>query len=450
MQEHNGRVLSILGATKCNLNCSYCFLHKNPAYLEEDAKVLAALQDGSYLKNIKKTLYELGIKYTEFDKFEVWGAETSLHYSESKDFFKEMLNTFPNIKEIGYSTNFMTDVQNQLDLIDDVEKYGPNEHYQFPLQISVDGPDWILEQTRHYKFEDLKKKIFEFIDAINRTKLHKVNVDLNLKATHPWSVLSKIISSKESIDEYYSFWNQVQYELSERVINGNLRIKTFNGFAPSLVYPDNFTKDDGILVANAARLVEDYDLARKYGLCFNPIFDIFGFDEIQNPYGHQGSCGKYVYSLVFKPDGSMAACSNGILDTNDKNLEWLKENDPQEYIESLRTRPYSYTYKEDGSVDYEAMKRHYAYMEGFWKYQPDFVLTNVCAQIYELSNAGIISPSYKDDFEKIYRHAVYISRKHGCYFTSLRATGTPYTPARGYLSLCCNGLLDYYEQLKRA
>lgn len=444
------RVLSIIGATRCNLNCSYCFLHKNPAYIEEDAKVIAALKDGSYIRNIKTTLNKLKIPYDDFSKFEIWGAETSLHMSESEDFFKELLRSFPNITEIGYSSNFLTDVQNHLDLINILEQYGPRDRYVLPIQISVDGPDWILSQTRHYKYQALKNNVLKFIDALNKTKLKKCHIDLNYKATLPWEVFEKIISSKESMEEYYDFWLAEEEDIGNKVINGNVHFKVHNGYVPALVWPYQYVKEDGLKITAAAQLIDANRLYKKYHLDRNMILEIFGFDEVERNYDPIGGCGKYVYSLMFKPDGSMAACSNGILDTNDKNLEWLKENDPKEYEESLRTRPYSDTYDENGNVDYNKMKKHFDYMSRFWEYQTNYVLTNICAQIYELSYAGLISDSYKRDPEMIYRHALYILRKHGCYFTNLRATGSPYVPDRSYLILVCNGLLEYYEAKKRS
>lgn len=444
------RTLSVLGATKCNLNCSYCFLHKNPAYIEEDAKLVQAYKDGSYIKNIKKTLTELKIKYQDFKKFEIWGAETSLHILEAEDFYKELLETFPNLEEFGYSSNFMTDINNHIKFIDILEEYSPQEKVCVPLQVSVDGPDWISEQTRHYKYQDLKDNLIHFIDIINSKKLKKVRIDLHLKATMPWELFHQIFSSKEKMEEYYDFWYNEENDINERIINGQLKFNAHNCFIPSLVWPYSYLKEDGIEIANIAKMVDSYKLPEKYHRETNMVLDIFGFSEVNENYLPCGGCGKYVYSLLIKPDGSMAGCSNGILDTNDKNLKWLKENDPKEYEESLRTRPYSYTYDCNGNVDYDKMKTHFNYMKDFWEYHTNFVLTNLCSQIYELSYAGLISPIYKEDFETVYRHALYIIRKHGCYFTNLRSTGTAYTPSRSYLVLVCNGLIEYYEQQKRA
>ena len=115
----------------------------------------------------------------------------------------------------------------------------------------------------------------------------------------------------------------------------------------------------------------------------------------------------------------------------------------------MNTRPYSYTYDNDGNVDYDKMLQHFDYMKDFWEYQTNYVLTNLCSQMYELSYAGLISSTYRDNFETLYRHALYIIRKHGCYFTNLRSTGIAYVPSRSYLTLVCNGLIEYYEQRKR-
>lgn len=444
------RVLSILGATKCNLNCSYCFLHKNPAYVEEDIKLVNVLKDGSYIKNIKKTITKLDIDYKDFDKFEIWGAETSLHIQEAEDFYKELLETFPNLNEFGYSSNFMTDINNHVKLIDLLEEYSPQDEVVLPIQVSVDGPDWISEQTRHYKYQDLKNNVLNFIDIINHKKLKKAKVDLHFKSTLPWDLFEKIFSSRESAEDFYDFWYNEEKDIKDHIISGSLDFNVNNCFVPSLVWPYLYTKEDGLKIVDIARMIDGYEMPKKYGYDSNMVLDMFGFQEVHENYLPPGGCGKYVYSLLIKPDGSMAGCSNGILDTSDKNLEWLKENDYQEYVESLRTRPYSYTHDKDGNVDYDQMLKHHKYMKEFWEYQTNFVLTNLCSQMYEMSYAGLISPIYKQDPEAIYRHALYIMRKHGCYFINLRSNGTPYTPSRSYVSLVCNGLIEYYEQQKRS
>lgn len=44
--------IELITSTGCNLNCKYCFLHKNTSYHEEDVKTLQAIQDGTFIKNI--------------------------------------------------------------------------------------------------------------------------------------------------------------------------------------------------------------------------------------------------------------------------------------------------------------------------------------------------------------------------------------------------------------
>ena len=68
------KVLGIISPAKCNLNCSYCYLHKNQSYIEEDKKIIAAMQDGSFLTNIKRSLYALNESYNNFYRLEFWGA----------------------------------------------------------------------------------------------------------------------------------------------------------------------------------------------------------------------------------------------------------------------------------------------------------------------------------------------------------------------------------------
>lgn len=48
--------LSVISSSVCNLNCSFCYLHKNQSYKEFDSLVRQAWQDGSYVDNLLKTV----------------------------------------------------------------------------------------------------------------------------------------------------------------------------------------------------------------------------------------------------------------------------------------------------------------------------------------------------------------------------------------------------------
>lgn len=37
------KTLGLISASKCNLNCSYCYLHKNQSYINEDEKIIKAM-----------------------------------------------------------------------------------------------------------------------------------------------------------------------------------------------------------------------------------------------------------------------------------------------------------------------------------------------------------------------------------------------------------------------
>ena len=48
--------VSLLGASDCDLGCSYCYLGKNCAFRNQDKNIVQAWVDGSYLNNVKKVL----------------------------------------------------------------------------------------------------------------------------------------------------------------------------------------------------------------------------------------------------------------------------------------------------------------------------------------------------------------------------------------------------------
>lgn len=54
MNKHDISCVCFMTASSCNLNCSFCYLHKNESFKEFDKEILQAWDDGSYITNVKK------------------------------------------------------------------------------------------------------------------------------------------------------------------------------------------------------------------------------------------------------------------------------------------------------------------------------------------------------------------------------------------------------------
>jgi len=51
--------ISVITSTICNLNCKFCYLHKNNSYKEYHKMLTQAWENGDYVNNVKLALTNL-------------------------------------------------------------------------------------------------------------------------------------------------------------------------------------------------------------------------------------------------------------------------------------------------------------------------------------------------------------------------------------------------------
>ena len=174
-----GRRLEVIGSAGCNLKCSYCYLHKNPAYQEQDKILLQSLEDGSFFNNIINTIHSLHYDVKDFDTLDFWGGEPTLYFNKEESLIDHILYNFPNINKISYSTNFSTFDQ-QIDFIKFFNNYV--RHLNLSIQISYDG---IFNKiTRGVDPIEIKENLKRFILALNKTCLN--NLTISNEKTSPY------------------------------------------------------------------------------------------------------------------------------------------------------------------------------------------------------------------------------------------------------------------------
>lgn len=174
-------ILSLITSNSCNQKCSYCYLHKNPAYQEQDKILLQSLENGSFFNNIINTIHSLHYDIKDFDTLDFWGGEPTLYFNKEESLIDHILYNFSNINKISYSTNFSTFDQ-QIDFIKFFNNYV--RHLNLSIQISYDG---IFNKiTRGIDPIEIKENLKRFILALNKTCLNNLTISINLKATLPW------------------------------------------------------------------------------------------------------------------------------------------------------------------------------------------------------------------------------------------------------------------------
>ena len=87
-------------SASCNLKCGYCYIPKTSLMQSLQKEAVKELEDGSWLDNLEK-LYGKDLEY-----FGLWGTEPTLTLDKVPLF--DLLDRFPKLKEISFSTNLMT------------------------------------------------------------------------------------------------------------------------------------------------------------------------------------------------------------------------------------------------------------------------------------------------------------------------------------------------------
>lgn len=444
------KTLELVISSGCNLNCSYCYLHKNLAYLNVDKKILESIKDGSFVQNMLRSLHGMQIECKDFTELQLWGAEPSRHFLEMEEMFKQIFFYFPNIKAISYSSNFLTPVETHLKLIECIEKYNQNNDFHLSLQISVDGPDEISLRTRHYKYEEIHNNLALFIEKINNVKLKKTKLDIHYKSTLPLDILKEVVSSKEKYTYFVDFFMKEEEFFLEEIKNKKVDFSVGSCFGGSIVYPIECTQQDGIAFTYYAKMLDSWDIGKKYNYKyeFNMVLAYCGLvgrdAELIGTF--LPGCQKMSSNLMFRYDGSLASCSNGFLDDNEENLNYLKENDPKEFESCSKTTFLIKTkYDNNGKVEISDLNKKRKFMKEFWKDHSNFTITVICAELLDLANAGLISPIYLQNSTKIYQHSFLLFNRLGCYLNNIRYSGSPYVPSSSFAKLLCNGLCEYFE-----
>ena len=109
--------ISILSSSICNLNCPFCYLHKNESYKVYDNIIREAWKDGSYINNIYKTVLAYPADPKDVNTIQMWGGETLIHIDDITKNLSKFFEYFPNINQWENSTNWNINIPNFVEFL---------------------------------------------------------------------------------------------------------------------------------------------------------------------------------------------------------------------------------------------------------------------------------------------------------------------------------------------
>ena len=326
--------IDITFSRNCNMRCSYCYISKHsPDSLQKDnLKIQQALINGDFYSNI--------IKYFDDDEskqqiqlLSLWGAEPTLNADMFEGFIFQLLDYFPNVYSVMFSTNSLLGFPALNKFISAINKYSQKYDRKLTLQLqfSLDGPAYINDVSR-YKgaCANTIKTISEIIEYYNHNDLY-CTVKIFPKPTLTCDTFGFLGKNKDKLIEWYTFFSDLDSQFAQKNHNKNILITFIT--LPTLVNPGYHTNEDG---KNFACFLRTLNTITQEEIPFSKDFTLFqaGFLDywtsekmryLQAPLTWSSShcsAGKNLISIDYQ--GNISLCHRAQDSTYDGNPDYFK------------------------------------------------------------------------------------------------------------------------------
>lgn len=372
--------VSVLGASDCDLSCSYCYLGKNCAFKDQDQNIINAWKDGSYLENIKKVLDFFNSDPKEVRSFQLWGGEPLLHIDilQQNKIGTKIGQLFPELLEFLIPTNFNnTNIEAIIDFIYDLDKeLSPrttgslNPQCQFHIQASIDGPPGDFNTHGHQvswdKYMMNYNKLFDYIKT-KKEKLNNIILQLNICPCSSQHLILKNLNTYDKIKNFRKHYDDFVIYLTERakeIKDECTVIVQTKHFYPRIAISQTTTSEEAMEIEKIVRL-----------------FDICEYQEKS-------------YVIDKGDNANFYHDTTGITCYHSRNHECVESNET------------SVTLMPDGTIaqcpclffqDLEEFKNHYLENKDYWNYKSTLIRSNC-----------FLNPLKDSDIKKIKDHDWYV------------------------------------------
>ena len=427
LADRNIKAIEIFASSKCQLDCKYCYIPKSDVMNSIHKRIVKLIHDfdvSSISPDVRHGIEILGF----------WGAEPTLTLGILSQNLKKIVDAFPNLRKIDFSTNGI-DIRPIEDFILNCNKYGINVSFQF----SIDGPEYINGMNRMPNLLDrVINNMKQLITDLNAQDL-KIFVDIRTKGTLTKENI-KYLLENNLVNDFVAFFKTLGSDL-ERMVE-NKKVRVFTPLSFNLEVPGTYTAEDGKQFSIFLRKLHEAHFDSAFTSRLRRILD-------------------FRYSLNTKP--CMFTCSGG-----DSNLgfdfnrihichrTFLLDNDDY-LMDILKHKPDNWDVKNLARGTAEQVKRYFiitpdnferfVYLmrsyHDFWRLR----LGNTISEIKELAAAGLIKRYYlyNDDLAELF--AIFLNVANSCPVENLLVNGSLFVVPASIIKLWGNGA--FYELLKR-
>lgn len=439
------KTIEVITSSACNLNCSFCYLHKNKAYQEFNQNVLNAWNDFSYIKNIERSVICLGHNLDYVDQIHFWGGETLLQIDSITKNVPLIYKKFKSLKEWHMSTNWVINTDAFFNFVKTIDENAPRET-QIVVQISIDGPPGEISDVGHNGWKVYRKNFKDFITKMNNTKMHNVNVTFHLKSTLSKENYFKQFSTYEKMTEYMKYMVDFMTEIDELCISRSVNVRE-KFTLPSIALPHDFTKEEGEKITEIITLWEEVSAKEFPGQNIPFLFGLteFNFDSIY--FDPNRECGQLKDRLMIMYDGTIVECSGTYIDYfQPYRDELLKEGNIEMYHQAIRNSRNAFNpiYATPEEIEKWEWRVRKGYRNNYLTYT---MFTN--GILKELAESHQISSIYQNPEVRLNRILSFCN-SNSCTKENSNSTKIPYLMSVGHAREYFNGLVEYGHYMRES
>lgn len=441
--------LTLITSSSCNLNCSYCFLHKNNAYKEFDKNIYQAFQDGSYIKNVLKTFKSMEWDCNNVDHLSFWGGESLTHIDSVRKELPSIFKSFPNINAILLSTNFSINVEKFVNFLIDLDKIVKNP-ITVRLQLSIDGPnDSLMRKTGHNVKEEIYLKNIETLsNLMNNTYFEYVNLRLAIRATVNKDIYLSQLTTYEQIKEYLDPFYYFVKQFQKKCIGKSIDFDSVNIW-PVLATPYHESSEDGKELTKIAKIWESVMNNEFLDIPLSRTITLFqggsSYDKNKPLFIPNTECSELKHAITVNYDGSLCECSGSYIDHYPLYQQELLENNEKHLYNVAIAHSKMVNYNPITDPDSIINKNWYVHNGGYRN--TNFIcLTSIISLAEELALSGQISAVYLYDKEKLLRHSLMLLN-NSCSRNNIAQTFSPYIKPIEEIRRYFNGIMEHVDDM---
>lgn len=472
--------LVFMSSESCNLNCQYCEIAANShsAHMQEAKNVREALISGKYVTKYKQFFNKYNIKPEQITRLELWGQEPTLTLDAFNTQIVKVLDWLVKCKHFFFSTNGVSYPERIIECIDIINQYltkNKNRKMGIQIQFSFDGkkqtkekrgadPERIINNIKKVITEVNKLDItpnftiqFDFhgvitLDLIRDSlasgdvRLYWLEIDEMLKEFHQLNTKRQI-----GINSLYSNFQQPYYctvedgkmaaEYCKQCLEANGDFTTsFLGIISPMAHVANslFAPQEESATTDRPRRNYPEDIRSSFNYEYDKIIPEWNY-VIGDFYG----CGVGRWNIKMRYDGTVIYCQNSFYSVKKENLENKTGvmYDVMRYeLDHPGFQPNVLTSKKEdieNFVNIFDVKKHFGH---------NFEISTIINLMQLLAEYDQIDPSYKNNPEKILRHASMLGNFIECFYNNVMDTGSLYNFTIGTIKFYCNGVFDIVEQ----